>query len=252
MSKLSWYERLVAECDAEIGAMYAKDAAQLTKRGVCPRCGKACETTTVLGVQLSACPCVPPYKFYAIDVSTWTKYVGEQQRLALEAQADDAIAQAKQRLEWVARAKGLQSTLAREMLDGSVGPKTLQDLQPTLSARLGHLKHGPGGSGLSGPCDADCRKCEAERAAKVDGLTPEQCLERWSWNRAKVEQFGPRASGSPMYTLTPAQVATAKQMHSDAADKTWSRVLRAKVEASRKADAGRAASVVNAWDPEDM
>jgi hypothetical protein len=35
--------------------------------------------------------------------------------------------------------------------------------QPTLSARLGHLKHGPGGSGPSGPCDADCRKCAAER-----------------------------------------------------------------------------------------
>lgn len=25
-------------------------------------------------------------------------------------------------------------------------------------------KHGPGGSGLSGPCDADCRKCAVERA----------------------------------------------------------------------------------------
>ena len=33
---------------------------------------------------------------------------------------------------------------------------------PTLSARLGHLKHGPGGSGLAGPCDDDCKKCAVE------------------------------------------------------------------------------------------
>jgi hypothetical protein len=36
--------------------------------------------------------------------------------------------------------------------------------QPTLSARLGYPKHGPGDSGLAGPCDADCAKCEAEAA----------------------------------------------------------------------------------------
>lgn len=41
------------------------------------------------------------------------------------------------------------------------------DEQPTLSARLGHLKHGPGGSGLAGPCDPDCRKCAVERQQKL-------------------------------------------------------------------------------------
>ena len=74
--------------------------------------------------------------------------------------------------------------------------------QPTLSARLGHLKHGPGGSGPSGPCDVDCRKCAVERkpptietpwikiddphnpiaiieATKYDGMTGKECLERF-------------------------------------------------------------------------
>lgn len=35
------------------------------------------------------------------------------------------------------------------------------------SATLGHLKHGPGGMGGRGPCDADCRKCRAERTSAV-------------------------------------------------------------------------------------
>lgn len=43
----------------------------------------------------------------------------------------------------------------------------VDEQQPTISARLGHLKHGPGGSGLSGPCDADCKKCEMERSVLV-------------------------------------------------------------------------------------
>lgn len=51
---------------------------------------------------------------------------------------------------------------------GYNGVAQLDETQPTLSARLGHLKHGPGGSGLSGPCDADCRKCQVERDRELE------------------------------------------------------------------------------------
>ena len=42
----------------------------------------------------------------------------------------------------------------------------------TLSARMGHLKHGPGGSGLEGPCDPDCAKCERERMVEAARSAP--------------------------------------------------------------------------------
>lgn len=32
-----------------------------------------------------------------------------------------------------------------------------------LRIEIASLKHGPGGSGLRGPCDPSCRKCEIER-----------------------------------------------------------------------------------------
>lgn len=135
--------------------------------------------------------------------------------------------------------------------------------QPTLSARLGHLKHGPGGSGLSGPCDADCKKCEAERCVRpsscshphpwksdgygykcqacdatgltlpdateptlYDGLTAEQCLERFQRRqREESTSFG-------VTLLRPADVFTSAQL--DAARSLWQQQLRARIDAARE------------------
>jgi len=90
----------------------------------------------------------------------------------------------------------------KALLEAQGGLVGWSEERPTLSASLGHLKHGPGGSGLSGPCDADCRKCAVERqpptietpwmkvdaphnpidtieSTKYDGLTGKECLERF-------------------------------------------------------------------------
>ena len=118
-------------------------------------------------------------------------------------------------------------------------PRPGQDVeQPTLSARLGHLKHGPSGSGLAGPCDAHCRKCAVEQAANAandptlyDGLSDAICYQRWKSNRHQVE------NGAPLlFSLTPAQVAVAKHAWSREFGASLSAQLRAKIAASREAE----------------
>src|SRR5262249_23737245 len=72
------------------------------------------------------------------------------------------------------------------------------------------VKHGPGGRGGPGPCDAGCMKCEVESAeppvpALVDGLSVTDCLYRWWDNRAMVER-----GGRPTYDLTPDQITAGR------------------------------------------
>lgn len=112
--------------------------------------------------------------------------------------------------------------------------------QPTLSARLGHLKHGPGGSGLAGPCDADCRKCEVERKPptvetpwmkpgetpdplemKYDGVTLRDLIIADDWARV-----GERVSREERRLWTPTQRA--------AVSAHWSARLRARISAAKE------------------
>lgn len=132
----------------------------------------------------------------------------------------------------------------RERLDylAAKMPKArLDETQPTLSARLGHLKHGPGGSGLAGPCDADCRKCEVERVAQTvaplnrptpgpldieyDGVTLRVLVERDRFNRREYAQ---RDGEATPFAFTTAQRA--------AVSAHWSAELRAKVAAAKERD----------------
>lgn len=123
---------------------------------------------------------------------------------------------------------------------GYNGVAQLDEKQPTLSARLGHLKHGPGGSGLSGPCDADCRKCQVERDHELqdameqpaptlyDGLTLGACYRRWFDNRAALER------GEPIVSMTTEQIAAAKSVYASAPGKIHSFALRARISAAKE------------------
>lgn len=97
--------------------------------------------------------------------------------------------------------------------------------RPTLSARLGYLKHGPGGSGLSGPCDADCGKCALEAKpmdpldVKYDGLSLRLLLDSEQTRLRTERRCKP---------LSPAQRA--------AVSAHWSAELRAKVAAAKERD----------------
>jgi len=58
------------------------------------------------------------------------------------------------------------------VVSGSDRPRIVASLAPTFDAAflrrvLAATKHGPGGKGGPGPCDAACVKCEAERMAKA-------------------------------------------------------------------------------------
>lgn len=112
------------------------------------------------------------------------------------------------------------------------------------AARRG-LKHGPGGSGRSGPCDPDCWKCSAERdsaadataAAEaaapvlVDGLTSEQCSLRWSENRLAVE-----GGAAPPNVLTPDQIAAGRAEYQAGPGAHRSKVLRELIAAGPSLD----------------
>lgn len=96
--------------------------------------------------------------------------------------------------------------IQRERLDylaAKVPRAQLDETQPTLSARLGHLKHGPGGSGLSGPCDADCRKCAVERTQFV-APAPISVEMLDQIDRLKREMF--EQYGVPAHVLAPKPV----------------------------------------------
>lgn len=113
--------------------------------------------------------------------------------------------------------------------------------QPTLSARLGHLKHGPGGSGLAGPCDADCRKCEVEREVtspptqtptdpldvEYDGWKLRDLLEAEEHSRheGKTDKVGWAMAGG-WRCATPGQRA--------AVSAHWSASLRARISAAKE------------------
>lgn len=126
----------------------------------------------------------------------------------------------------------------------------------TLSARLGHLKHGPGGSGLEGPCDVDCLKCAVENVAKArfwhlampvgdpefkreySGLWVDPPVDPLdvAYDGVKLRELleidaRRRDERNPYRTLTPAQRA-AVSVH-------WSAELHAKVAASAAADKER-------------
>lgn len=52
----------------------------------------------------------------------------------------------------------------------------LRKLEPELRLLFKKIavktKHGPGGSGTRGPCDADCVKCQVEQLLKEDEECP--------------------------------------------------------------------------------
>jgi hypothetical protein len=105
----------------------------------------------------------------------------------------------------------------------TVAPTIVNPESYSIEGRYG-LKHGPRGSGESGPCDPDCRKCAAEASIAIgqppigqppppappllDGLTAEQCLERWEENRAAI-----RLRTDLVWELTRAQIAAGREGH---------------------------------------
>lgn len=195
--------------------------------------------------------------FVAGDPVRWTSPIGDEWWAEGEVLHVDCIAVslriATVSAQWLDRrpVEGTFVTVNRDLIrhiqrpgqaivytqPGYNGVAQLDEKQPTLSARLGHLKHGPGGSGLSGPCDADCRKCQVEGDAElqdameriepiaptlIDGLTAEECLDL-------MQRRQREATNSQFLTITPGQLVAARDL--------WQQQLRARISACEGARA---------------
>ncbi len=129
---------------------------------------------------------------------------------------------------------------------------------PTLSAQLGYLKHGPGGSGNAGSCDPGCAKCAAERTVRtapaahdpldrlIDGVTLRVLVQHDRYYRHEGRLPSGHNTGAdghvgPRSTWTPAQRA--------AVSAHWSVELRAKVAASAERER---CAVVLEQDADDL
>lgn len=107
----------------------------------------------------------------------------------------------------------------------------------TRSVPLSDLRRLPQPPATPATCAPGCH-CDAHAPppapALVDGITPAECSARWDAGRAAVED-----STSPALPMTPAQIACAKERYHAYESVGWSRLLDAKVAASREAERNR-------------
>lgn len=152
----------------------------------CDQCGGYCEP----GLEAIAArhlKCSPPISYakllkrpwvHPVQYDPWAAYAGVDRTADREMLAGAVLAASprpagqfiideimRQQQELAAKALPTeQGLLVAGMADACREPTKMRS-DATLSARLGHLKHGPGGSGLEGPCDDGCPKCKSETDA---------------------------------------------------------------------------------------